>query len=282
MLPGRSAPSAPESLPAPEAPQSTPSSAGGSLTIVINTSEAAASSRGEAASLAPAAPSGSAREGVRFQTVSAYPAFKRFRPMGRPIRPSPISPTLEPGPIMVFGGFSALTSTPAHSRHTFSPLRRYRFDNALIVTESPSRRGGQASGGLGAILQRENSRSAAGGTWSGGRSGCLGIRGGRRRRGIRRDEGRMRACARCLRGLRGRLRLFLNAYDVLVGNFPPEVLLRAALLEMLLQKDGAARIRNERAGRRQENISGAVLHFNPAPKESRVAGHTVFSFRSGE
>jgi hypothetical protein len=85
-----------------------------------------------------------------------------------------------------------------------------------------------------------------------------------------------------LRRILGRLRLLLNAYDVLVGNFPPEVFLRPALLEMLLEKYGAARIRNERAGRRQKNVSGAVLNFNPAPKESRVAGHTVFSFGSGE
>jgi hypothetical protein len=85
-----------------------------------------------------------------------------------------------------------------------------------------------------------------------------------------------------LRRILGRLRLLLNANDVLVGNFPPEVLLRPALLEMLLEKYGAARIRNESAGRRQKNVSGAVLNFNPAPKESRVAGHTVLSFRSGE
>jgi hypothetical protein len=45
------------------------------------------------------------------------------------------------------------------------------------------------------------------------------------------------------------------------------MLLRATLLKMLFQKDGAARIRHERAGRRQKDVSGAVLHFNPAPKK---------------
>jgi hypothetical protein len=45
------------------------------------------------------------------------------------------------------------------------------------------------------------------------------------------------------------------------------MLLRAPLLEMLFQKDGPARIRNERAGRRQKNVPGAVLDFNPAPEE---------------
>jgi hypothetical protein len=45
------------------------------------------------------------------------------------------------------------------------------------------------------------------------------------------------------------------------------VLLCATLLKMLLQKDGAARIRYKRAGRRQKDVSGAVLNFNPAPKK---------------
>jgi hypothetical protein len=45
------------------------------------------------------------------------------------------------------------------------------------------------------------------------------------------------------------------------------MLLRTTLLEMLFQKDGAARIRNKRAGRRQKNVSGAVLDFNSAPKK---------------
>jgi hypothetical protein len=45
------------------------------------------------------------------------------------------------------------------------------------------------------------------------------------------------------------------------------VLHRAPLLEVLLQKDGSARIRNKRAGRRQKDVSGAVLHFNPTPKK---------------
>jgi len=59
------------------------------------------------------------------------------------------------------------------------------------------------------------------------------------------------------------------------------MLLRATLLELLLEKDGATRIRNERAGRRQKDVSGAVLHFNLAPKESRIASHTTLSFRTG-
>ena len=66
--------------------------------------------------------------------------------------------------------------------------------------------------------------------------------------------------------LRG-LQFLLEAHDVLVGNLPTKMLLRTTLLEVLFQKDGAARISNKRAGRRQENVSGAVLDFNSAPKK---------------
>src|SRR6267378_2731577 len=77
---------------APAGPQRTSSRAGGSLTMVRRKSDAAATSSGDLASLAPAATSSSAREGVRFQTVSEWPAFRRFMPMGRPMRPRPMSP----------------------------------------------------------------------------------------------------------------------------------------------------------------------------------------------
>src|SRR5215472_5563702 len=77
---------------APAEPQRTSSSAGGSLTMVRRKSEAAATSWGDLASLAPAATSSSAREAVRFQTVSGWPALMRFIPMGRPMRSSPIRP----------------------------------------------------------------------------------------------------------------------------------------------------------------------------------------------
>src|SRR5882762_4749967 len=77
---------------APAEPHRTSSRAGGSLTMVRRKSEAAATSCGDLAGLAPAATSSSAREGVRFQTVSEWPAFRRFIPMGRPMRPRPMSP----------------------------------------------------------------------------------------------------------------------------------------------------------------------------------------------
>src|ERR1700681_125859 len=77
---------------APLGPQRISSRAGGSLTMVRRKSEAAATSCGDLASLAPAATSSSAREAVRFQTVREYPALMRYMLMGRPIRPRPMSP----------------------------------------------------------------------------------------------------------------------------------------------------------------------------------------------
>src|SRR5580704_9941724 len=79
---------------APCAPHKTSSSAGGSLTIVISTSAATAVSRGFGASFAPSLTSSSARAAVRFQTTSGNPAFRRLRPIGLPISPSPINPTV--------------------------------------------------------------------------------------------------------------------------------------------------------------------------------------------
>src|SRR2546425_5041897 len=74
--------------------QRTSSRAGGSLTMVSRTSEAAATSCGEAARFAPAAARESAREAVRFQTTRGKPALRRLWPMGSPIRPRPIRPTV--------------------------------------------------------------------------------------------------------------------------------------------------------------------------------------------
>src|SRR5271156_2240544 len=79
---------------APCAPHKTSSNAGGSLTIVISTSAAAAVSRGFAPSFAPSLTNSSARAAVRFHTTSGNPAFSKLRPIGFPISPSPINPTV--------------------------------------------------------------------------------------------------------------------------------------------------------------------------------------------
>ena len=61
------------------------------------------------------------------------------------------------------------------------------------------------------------------------------------------------------------LPLLLETHDVLVGNFPAEVLLLALLFEMLLQKDGPAGIGHKGARGGQKNIAGAILHLDFAP-----------------
>lgn len=119
---------------------------------------------------------------------------------------------------------------------------------------------------------------AAGRRRGAGRTLHLGIRGHRRSLcGVRSCGGRRGFCRRLL----GSFCLLFKAHDILVGDFPAEIPLRAALLETLLKKYGAARISHKRAGCGQKDVSGAVLHLNPAPKKSRIAGHTVFSFRRG-
>ena len=81
---------------------------------------------------------------------------------------------------------------------------------------------------------------------------------------------------------RGRTRLrrgegfdVFETHDALVGNFPAEIFLLAALLVMLFEEDGAARIGHESSGGRKANVSGAVLDFNGTAKEGRVTGHTA-------
>src|SRR5208282_731895 len=153
----------------------------------------------------------------------------------------------------------------------------------LIVTESARRSRAwddrkRSSGSLRTILERENSRRSAAGVFGDGGFASLRFGSGRGRLGAcssRRSRG---ACA-AWGSFRRRLRFLFQANDVLVGDFPPKMFLHATLLEALLQKYGAARIRHKCAGRRQKDVSGAVLHLNPAPKESRIAGHTVLSVR---
>src|SRR5271155_2432310 len=161
----------------------------------------------------------------------------------------------------------------------------YRACCGLIVTESARRSRAwddreRSSGSLRTTLERENSWRSGTGAFGGGRLVRLSF-GRRRSPGARSGRRRLGACAAC-GSIRRRLWFLFQANDVLVGDFPPKMLLHATLLEALLQKDGAARIRHKCAGRWQKDVSGAVLHLNPAPKESRIAGHTVLSVRSGQ
>ena len=63
---------------------------------MITTSDAAATSAGEAARDAPAATSSSTGPGLREWTVSGRPASSRCPAMGRPMMPSPMKPTRSP------------------------------------------------------------------------------------------------------------------------------------------------------------------------------------------
>ena len=61
--------------------------------MVIRTSEAAAASRGDFARCAPCATNSSARDAVRFHTVTSKPFLSKFAAIGLPIKPNPITPT---------------------------------------------------------------------------------------------------------------------------------------------------------------------------------------------
>jgi hypothetical protein len=86
-------------------------------------------------------------------------------------------------------------------------------------------------------------------------------------------------CRRSRGGVYGspRVRFFLDSHEILIGDFPAEVLVLAALLEILLEKDGAAGIGDECAGSGQKDVPGAILHLHPAPEKRRVASHPVLS-----
>jgi len=68
--------------------------------------------------------------------------------------------------------------------------------------------------------------------------------------------------------------------DILVGNFPAEVLLLTTLEQALFEEDRAARIGDKRSGGGEQNITGAVLHFYLAPKKTRVTCHAVLQCQS--
>src|SRR6266478_4726816 len=207
---------------APFEPHKTSSSAGGSLTIVRRKSEAAATSCGDFASFAPAATSSSAREPVRFHTVREYPALMRFMPMGRPIKPSPTNPIFlvpaegSKGGLLEIGGRNGRLQVTQKEE--------------TIVAESQSRSReaniSNGSGGFGSTGEREDARGAAGGSSRSGGDGSP----------VRRGAG---------------IGFFLDAHQVLVRDFPAEMLVLSALLEILFKEDGTAGIGHESARGRQ-------------------------------
>ena len=80
----------------PPGPSSTCSRSGVSETHVSTASAPFAASAGVAARAAPSAASGSSRSRVRLCTVTSCPASIRWRAIGAPIVPSPITATRMP------------------------------------------------------------------------------------------------------------------------------------------------------------------------------------------
>jgi len=74
---------------------------------------------------------------------------------------------------------------------------------------------------------------------------------------------------------------FFDANQILVGDFPSEMLLLSALFEMLFEEDGTAGIGDESAGGRQKDIAGAILHLDSTPEKSGVASHPLASVGGG-
>jgi hypothetical protein len=77
------------------------------------------------------------------------------------------------------------------------------------------------------------------------------------------------------------VRLFFDAYQILIWDFPAEVLVLSALLEILFEENGAAGIGHESAGRGQKDIAGAILHLHATPEKGGVASHPVLSVGGG-
>ena len=78
----------------PSLPSATSSTSGEFGSIVMSTSTWPATSRGEAADLAPAPTSSCTGPWLRLCTTRAYPALSRFLAMGRPMIPRPMNPTV--------------------------------------------------------------------------------------------------------------------------------------------------------------------------------------------
>ncbi len=76
----------------PSLPSATSSTSGEFGSIVMRTSDCAATSRGVPADFAPAPTSSSTGPRLRLWTTSGYPALRRFLAMGRPMIPRPMNP----------------------------------------------------------------------------------------------------------------------------------------------------------------------------------------------
>lgn len=95
-----------------------------------------------------------------------------------------------------------------------------------------------------------------------GRRSCFGFRPGSTDHGISRSRSTG-------------VRFFLNANQVLIGDFPAEMSVLPALLKLLFQEDRPPGIRHKCARGWQQEVAGAILHLHATPEKGGVASHTV-------
>ena len=132
------------------------------------------------------------------------------------------------------------------------------------------------SGGLGALGEGEKARGTA--VRSGGSAARLVVKlGGDSSFGLGFESARNGAT---IRGSTG-IGFFFDAHQILIRDFPAEVFVLSALLEILFEEDGTSGIGDESAGSRQEDIAGAILHLNSTPEKGGEASHPLTSFRGG-
>ena len=114
------------------------------------------------------------------------------------------------------------------------------------------------------LIERKDRRAGAG-RGCGGQGGlrlAVGIGNGGRfgsRRGLH-------GGGSCVSSYAG-FRFFFDANQTLIRNFPAEMAVLAALLEILLEEDGTAGIGDENTRSGQKNIASAVLHFHTTPEK---------------
>ena len=71
-----------------------------------------------------------------------------------------------------------------------------------------------------------------------------------------------------------RLTRFLDAMDVLVRNFPAEIIALAALFIVLLEENGASGIGGKQARSGQQDIAHTILHGDLAAEKLRIRRHS--------
>lgn len=74
-------------------------------------------------------------------------------------------------------------------------------------------------------------------------------------------------------------RAFRQLDDGLVRNLPAERRYLLLLAEVFLEEDGFARIGCQRARRRKQHASRAVIHLDPSAEKTRILSHVTSLYR---